>query len=105
AYTIFNTQNTAFIRELAPCFLLIPAFGRYDDIFASILCRRIMRDKNLYLHYGQPFVWQERNQHDVLADLRAEIWGMSKVCLFAEALDDVDPVSDIDKIYNDVLKE
>jgi hypothetical protein len=86
-HTIFNTQNTAFIRELAPCFLLIPAFGRYDDIFASLICRRVMLERGLYLHYGQPFVWQQRNDHDLIQDLRAEILGMERVDIFAESFD------------------
>jgi hypothetical protein len=86
-HTIFNTQNTAFIRVLAPCFLLIPAFGRYDDIFASLICRRIMREHGYYLHYGQPFVWQQRNEHDLIQDLKAEIWGMERVVKFANVLD------------------
>ena len=86
-WTVFNSQNTAFIRELAPCFLMVPQFGRYDDIFASLVAQRVMRELNLHVHFGQPFVWQQRNQHDLLKDLRAEMWGQENILAFAEWLD------------------
>lgn len=86
-WTVFNSQNTAFIRELAPCFLMVPQFGRYDDIFASLIAQRVMRERNLHVHFGQPFVWQQRNQHDLLKDLRAEQWGAENLLAFAEWLD------------------
>lgn len=90
AHTVFNTQNTAFIRELAPCFLMVPQFGRYDDIFASLICRHIMRETGHYLHLGQPFCWQTRNQHDLLTDLKNELWGMEHVIDFVQWLDSLD---------------
>ena len=84
--TVFNSQNTAFIRELAPCFLMVPQFGRYDDIFASLVAQRVMANLGLYVHFGQPFVWQQRNQHDLLKDLAAEQWGAENILDIAEAL-------------------
>lgn len=90
AWTVFNSQNTCFTRELAPCFLMVPAFGRYDDIFASLIAQRVMRAKNLYLHIGQPFVWQQRNPHDLVQDLKAEMWGMEHVMDFALWMDGLD---------------
>jgi hypothetical protein len=86
-WTVFNSQNTAFIRELAPCFLMVPQFGRFDDIFASLIAQRVMREKNLHVHFGQPFVWQQRNQHDLLKDLRAEMWGQEHILEFANYID------------------
>jgi hypothetical protein len=86
-WTVFNSQNTTFIRELAPCFLMVPRFGRYDDIFASLVAQRVMREKNLYVRFDQPFVWQQRNQHDLLKDLRAEMWGQEHILEFAGFLD------------------
>lgn len=86
-WTVFNSQNTAFIRELAPCFLMVPGFGRYDDICASLIAQRVMRERNLHVHFGQPFVWQQRNQHDLLKDLRAEQWGAENILAFSEFLD------------------
>jgi hypothetical protein len=81
-----NAQNIAFLRELAPCFLMVPQFGRYDDIFAGLIAQRVMRARNLYVHYGRPFVWQQRNSHDLSKDLKAELWGMEHVVEFAGRL-------------------
>jgi hypothetical protein len=85
-WTVFNSQNTAFIRELAPCFLMVPQFGRYDDIFASLIAQRVMGERDLYVHFGQPFVWQQRNEHDLLKDLKAEQWGAENIVHFSDYL-------------------
>jgi len=87
--TVANTQNTSFLRELAPCFLMVPQLGRHDDILASLVAQRVMHERDLYMHFGRPFVWQQRNQHDLLKDLDAEIWGMKYILLFADVLDAV----------------
>lgn len=87
ANTVFNSQNTAFIRQLAPAMFMMPGVGRYDDIYASLICQRIMRESNLHVHFGQPFVWQQRNQHNLISDLRVEIDGMERVEHLANFLD------------------
>ncbi|HSV26189.1 MAG TPA: hypothetical protein VLJ17_24590 [Xanthobacteraceae bacterium] len=77
--TIFNSQNTAFVRELAPAMFMPLIDGedtRYHDIFASLICQRIMETLDLYVHLGRPFVYQERNQHYLLDDLALEMDGM-----------------------------
>lgn len=85
--TVFNSQNTAFIRELAPAMFMMPGVGRYDDIYASLITQRVMRERGLHVHFGQPFVWQQRNQHNLVNDLRMEIDGMENVEKFAAWLD------------------
>jgi len=101
-WTVCNTQNTAVLRELAPALLCCPQFGRYDDIFASLICQRIMREKGYVTHFGKPFVWQQRNQHDLVKDLQAEMFGMEHIVHLATVLDhipalpkDVHPVRSI----------
>jgi hypothetical protein len=89
AWTVFNTQNTAVRREFAPALLCCPQFGRYDDIFASLICQRMMREQGYYVHFGQPFVWQQRNSHDLNVDLEAEVFGMKHVVHLAEVLDHI----------------
>jgi hypothetical protein len=81
-----NAQNIAFLRELAPCFLMVPQFFRYDDIFAGLIAQRVMRERSLFVHYGRPFVWQQRNSHDLVKDLKAELFGMEHVFEFADWL-------------------
>jgi hypothetical protein len=86
-HTVFNSQNTAVLRELIPAWGMIPFTGRYDDIFASLICQRIMRDRNLHVHFGAPFVIQQRNSHDLVRDLKGEVDGMDNVLKLAEMLD------------------
>ena len=88
-WTVFNTQNTAFIRELAPAMFQPPGTGRYSDIYASLITQRVMRERGLHVHFGQPFIWQQRNQHDLIRDLRQEIDGMANVWKLAECLDGI----------------
>lgn len=87
--TVYNTQNTAFIRELAPAMFQMPGVGRYSDIYASLITQRVMRERGLHVHFGQPFIWQNRNAHNLLTDLRQEIDGMENIVRFAECLDGV----------------
>lgn len=86
-YTPINTQNTAFTRELAPCFLMVPHFQRYDDIYAGLMAQRFMRDRDLFVHFGHPFVWQQRNAHNLLRDLAAEQWGAENILKFTDLLE------------------
>lgn len=88
-WTVFNSQNTAFRRELAPAFFMMPGVGRYDDIYASLIAQRIMRERGLHVHFGKPFVWQQRNGHNLFDDLRAEIDGMSRIEQFAKFLNNM----------------
>lgn len=86
-WTVFNSQNTAFVRDLAPAMFMFPGVGRYDDIYASLVCQRLMRYLGLFVHFGRPFVWQQRNKHDLIKDLKAEIEGMEHVLDLAARLD------------------
>ncbi len=86
-YAPLNSQNIAFIRDLAPCFCMVPTFGRYDDIYASLVAQRVMREQGYYVHLGQPFAFQQRNAHNLLSDLRAEQWGAEHILEFAAWLD------------------
>jgi|SRR5580692_97433 hypothetical protein len=86
-WTITNSQNTAFVRELAPAFFMLPGVGRYDDIYASLIMQRVMREKGYVTHFGRPFAYQERNKHDLVKDLRGEIDGMENVARLADWLD------------------
>jgi hypothetical protein len=82
-----NSQNIAFIRELAPCFLMVPAYKRGDDIYAGLVAQRIMREHGYHIHFGQPFVLQQRNPHNLLKDLADEQWASEHILDFAAWLD------------------
>ena len=68
----------------------MPFVGRYDDIYASLIVQRVMLDRGFHVHFGAPFVFQQRNDHDLLQDLRAEIDGMGNTVKLAEWLDMLD---------------
>jgi hypothetical protein len=88
ARTVFNSQITAFRRELAPAFAqLYSAQGRNTDIFASLLMRRIMRERNLYTYFGPPAAFHARQSRPLLPDLRNEMIGNERIAEFAEYLD------------------
>lgn len=85
-WTVFNTQNTAYLRELAPAMFCMPDLGRHDDIFASLITQRVMVERDYHVRFGPPFVWQQRNVHNLITDLRQEIEGMDHIIDFAEYL-------------------
>jgi len=89
-YAPFNSQNTAFARDLLPVMTMLPGAGRYDDIWASYVAQRVMREFGWSVRYGRPLVWQERNTHTLSRDLAAETRGMRDTLPFTAALDDVD---------------
>jgi hypothetical protein len=88
AYSVFNSQVTAFRRELAPGFAqFYGEQGRNTDIFASLFMRSRMRDLGWYTHYGLPMAYHNRSVRDLNKDLEAEQWGVENIEAFAKELD------------------
>lgn len=103
-WTVFNSQNTAVIRELVPAWFMMPGVGRHDDIYASLIVQRVARDRGLHVHFGPPFTYQQRNDHNLISDLRAEIDGMENVSKLAAMLDGINlsgksVIDDVRTIY------
>lgn len=88
-YSPFNSQNTAFIRDLLPVMLMLTPYGRFDDIWCSYLAQRVMRHHNWVVHYGQPYVWQQRSFHVLARDLSLEVQGMEATLRFTNTLDQI----------------
>ena len=88
--TVFNSQNTAFLRELAPLLMVWISVGRYDDIWASYVTQRVMRESDYAVHFGRPFVWQERNTQNLWNNLRDEVMGMETTPRFVRDLNEMD---------------
>ena len=86
AYAAFNSQATVWRRDWAPVMAVMPGVGRYDDIFASFIFARLAKTYNVALYAGTPAVHQNRNEHDLMKDLRAELYGMKVVLEFCAAL-------------------
>lgn len=70
----FNSQNTAFAKELFPL-LYLPSFVsfRFTDILRGIVAQPIMWKANYLLGFTEATVVQERNIHNYMTDFEQEI--------------------------------
>jgi hypothetical protein len=87
AYSVVNSQLTAFRRDLAPA--AVQFYGeqqRNTDIFAALVMRRVAKQWGWYTHYGQPLAYHNRSIRDLKRDYEAERWGMSNISAFADEL-------------------
>lgn len=89
-YAPVNSQNTAFVAELAPLMMVLVGVGRYDDIWASYIAERVMRTLDYHVHYGRPLVWQERNPQNLWKNVRDELFGMEFTPKFCADLDAIE---------------
>lgn len=85
-WTPINSQNTAYVRALAPLAFVLPGIGRYDDIWASFMALRVMEVTDYHVLFGEPGVIQERNPHNWLIDLERELYGMKHTEAFCAGL-------------------
>lgn len=72
----FNSQNTFFHRDVFPKYFLYPHIGRMDDIWASYTVREYP------MVYASASVYQQRNEHNLVNDMRAELLGYEKTMDF-----------------------
>lgn len=68
----FNSQNTFLTKEVMPHYFMFPGIGRMDDVAASYH----VQAQGFRVMYGWPTVTQKRNEHDLIKDLLAEVWGI-----------------------------
>ena len=91
---VFNSQNTAFHRDLLPALYLMPMggqcghleVGRYDDIWMSIFVKVIADHLGDLVTVGSPMVRQLRNDHDLIGDMLVEIPAQRITNRFTESL-------------------
>lgn len=81
-----NTGATAYTRALAPLLFVVPGIGRYDDIWAGYIAEHIMGAQGWWLGYGAPFTRHSRNVHNLMTDLKAEMFGMEHTLDFCQRL-------------------
>jgi hypothetical protein len=67
----FNSQNTFISGALLKDYFLFPHIGRMDDIWASYY----LQAKGYKVVYGKPSVYQARNEHDLIKDMKQEYLG------------------------------
>jgi hypothetical protein len=86
----FNSQNTTWFRSAFPL-LYLPATCtfRMTDIWRSFVAQRIAWENGWSVLFHEPTVWQERNEHDLMADFADEVPGYlhnRAICRELEAL-------------------
>lgn len=69
--SLFNSQNTFIKGALLKDYFLFPHIGRMDDIWASYY----VQAKGYKVVYGKPSVYQARNEHDLVKDMKQEYIG------------------------------
>jgi hypothetical protein len=89
-FSPYNTQNTFFTRRVAPCMCLPYNIGRMDDIWASYMTQRVMRELNSNVLFSGPSVYQDRNEHDLSKDLEKELIGYRHTLSFLNRLNNID---------------
>ena len=67
----FNSQNTFLSRDVLKDYFLLPFCGRMDDIWAAYY----LQAKGRRVVFGPPSVYQKRNVHDLVRDMRGEYLG------------------------------
>ena len=86
----FNSQATAWDAKYASLMMCWPGVGRFDDIFASFIARRVLDELGVVVKYTHPLVHQDRNDHNVLTDLKNEMFGyefQDEICEILRAVD------------------
>tara|TARA_B100000965_G_scaffold333803_1_gene298870 strand:- start:278 stop:1195 length:918 start_codon:yes stop_codon:yes gene_type:complete len=72
----FNSQNTFIDAKLLKYYFLFPDQGRIHDIWASYFIQYY--NKNLNVVYNKASVFQKRNSHNLIIDLKNEFNGLKK---------------------------
>ena len=67
----FNSQNTFMSGSVLKDYFLYPHVGRMDDIWASYY----VQAKGHRVAYGMASVYQDRNEHDLVRDMKQEYLG------------------------------
>ena len=80
----FNSQNTFLSARWLPDYFLFPHVGRMDDIWASYY----LQARGARVVYGKPSVFQERNPHDLVVDMKREYLGYENNLAIVEAVAD-----------------
>lgn len=67
----FNSQNTFLTKRVLPDYFLYPHVGRMDDIWAAFY----VQAKGFNVVYSKASVYQDRNEHDLVVDMKKEYIG------------------------------
>jgi hypothetical protein len=87
----FNSQNTFISGKWLKDYFLFPHIGRMDDIWAAYY----VQAKGCHVVFSKASVFQARNPHDLVRDMKAEYLGYENNLKIVEELP-----KDPDKIFN-----
>jgi hypothetical protein len=79
----FNSQNTFLAGSLLPYYFLFPEIGRMNDIWASYY---LQAATNATVIFQRSSVYQARNPHDLIQDMRDEYLGYENNLTLVTAL-------------------
>jgi len=87
SWSPFNSQNTTWFADAFPLlYLPFHCSFRVTDIWRSFVAQRIAWENGWSILFHQATVWQERNEHDLMADFEDEIPGYLHNRRIGEAL-------------------
>jgi len=97
-YSPINTQNTALHIDVLPSYYYIlmgaPIEGskvdRYGDIWSGFFSSKVINHMDERITVGMPLADHIRNKHDLLKDLRQEMWGMILTDYLAPILETIE---------------
>jgi hypothetical protein len=73
--TPFNSQNTFISGKFIKYFPMLPFVGRMDDIWGAYYMQFKLNKKKPFIVYNNASVYQKRNKHNLINDLKNEIIG------------------------------
>jgi len=78
-YAPINTQNTAFLTEILPCFYFIPmdkGMDWFGDVWAGLFARKVIDHMGDKVTFGSPLSIHKRRKRNEVIQLAKQISGM-----------------------------
>lgn len=99
----FGSQNTAWQQDAFPL-LYLPAYCsfRMTDIWRSFIAQRIAWTNNWGILFHEPTVWQERNDHNLMKDFKAELPGYLHNGDICDALEKLELRSGVENLHDNL---
>jgi hypothetical protein len=98
----FNNQNTSTSRELTQVYFTPVAGQRNADIWTSFVICKLVEQTGDVVMFGNPFVKQFRNEHNLWVDLEDEFLSNKATDAFVALLDSIELTKES---YKDLLDE
>jgi len=106
AWCPFNSQSTWWFPKAFPLmYLPVNASFRMTDIWRSFIAQRCLREIGEFVVFHSPSeVYQDRNEHDLIADFKDETEGYLKNHLIVEILDSLELSKGEENVCLNLLK-